>query len=777
MCGMDRLRKIVHIFFYFMLFPGMILSQELHRVHIRVQGDGGKKGLESVVVHVDEFLQTGITNSQGNCVLKLPSGVFTFEFRLLGYVPRVEKIRIVDSSLHKITLVPAVVDIEEVRVVQSAGTSLGQHAGLSSISISKQDLASITNLGGICDPLKAVQFLPGVSSSGEGSCNYNVRGGGNGQNVVILDNAPIFNPNHILGFFSVFNPEVISTLKLYKGNMPADRGGRAASIMDIKLRNGNSNKLKCSMLVGNIASEMTCDIPLQKGRSSILISGRRAYPDIYLVASPNEKLKDSHLNFYDLNIKTNTIINENQRLSMSFYSGQDKMAAQNIFTQWSNRIASLNWDQTYKNDLYLRTSLFGNQFNYESGYEAQNRFTLGGGLSIVGGKQDVIYQINRNASASMGISVQHDRFSAGDLSVEANKEEIAHFDFPSSKGIESALYFAGNVKLWNRLSVDVGTRFSFFNRAGDEQRNRSKSEAIYQKGTLYPKAAASYNQIEPRVNLRYAFAPSQYLVASYNRMAQYIHLLQSSSTYVPMDYWISCSEKVKPQLADQWTLGYRKNPIDNVGLEFSAECYYKKLANAMDYKAGADILMNNNVENELVFGEGRAYGLELMLKKSTGTITGWMSYTLSRSELKMEGINNHAWYRAQQDRTHDFSIVLNGQLSEKVSWSANWVYYTGKAVSFPKGKYLFAGSVVNLYGDRNQDRMPDYHRLDVGLKWIVKKKGSRETYFDFSLFNAYGRKNTYSIFFNEVDELTGVTQSVKIYLFSVIPSISMGYKF
>ena len=774
---MRRMIKIVHIFVYVMLFSGFVKSQEMYQVHVKVLDDRNEKGLQSVVVHVNEFLQTEITDQNGDCIFNLPSGVYTYELRLLGYMPKSTKIRVSGSDHLKIMLTPTSFDIEEVRVVQSSGFTSGKGDGLSSMSLSQQDLSSIANFGGISDPLKAIQFLPGVSSGGDGRSEFHVRGGSYGQNVVILDNAPVFNPNHLLGFFSVFNPEVISSLKLYKGNMPASRGGRASSITDIKLRNGDANKLSYSMMVGNIASEMTCDIPLQKGKSSILISGRKAYPDIYLGASTNKKLKESKLNFYDLNIKTSSIINEHQRISLSFYSGQDKMSTQNIFTQWANKVASINWDQTYGEHLYSRTSLFGNKFDYESGYEAQNQFSLGGGLSTIGGKQDFIYQINKNTAASMGFSTQYDRFSAGDLNIIANKEVISHLDFPSSSANESAVFFAGNLTLLSKLHVDFGTRFSFFKRDGNYGQNIQKSEAIYQEGEVYPEASVSYNKFEPRLNIRYSLSQNQLIVACYNRMAQYIHLLQSNSTYVPMDYWISSSGNIKPQLTDQWTLGYKMDVHESRGLEFSAEWYYKKLGNAMDYKSGADILMNNNVEEELIFGKGRAYGLEFLLKKQTGVIRGWMSYTLSRSELKMEGINDNSWYPAQQDRTHDFSIVLTGQLSKNVSLTANWVYYTGKAVTFPVGKYLLSGSVVNLYGDRNQNRMPDYHRLDVGAKWILKKNGSGETYFDFSLFNAYGRKNTYSIIFNEEDELSGVTQSVKVYLFSVVPSISMGYKF
>jgi len=774
---MKQLERIICILTFILFISGQVKSQNTFPVQIEVLETESEKVLKSVVVYVNELQQKEITDPKGTCLFNLPAGTYTIELRMLGYAPQSNKLCISGPTQRKFLLPPTTIDIEEVRVVKNRRIPNDQINRLSTVCLTGQEMLSVPNFGGICDPLKIIQLLPGVSSGGDGSSEFFVRGGESGQNVVILDNAPVFNPNHLLGFFSVLNPEVISSLELYKGNMPATKGGRASSIMDIKLRSGDANNFRCSALCGNIASELTVDIPLMKGKSSMLISGRRAYPDIYLKVSPNKKLKDSQLNFYDLNIKSNCIINDRQRITLSFYSGGDKMSTQNIFTDWANKVASINWDQAFGDQLFSRTSIFGNKFNYQSGYEAQNRFTLNGGLNIIGGKQDFLFQINKNTTASLGFSMQQDRFDAGDLIITSQNEIINQWGFQSSLANESSLFLAGNFSLGSKFNLDLGARFSFFTRDEYYEQNTRKSEFIVAENTAGEETLSTYNNFEPRINLRYSFSENQFIVASYNRMAQYIHLLQSNTTNVPMDYWIPCSKKVKPQLADQWSIGYHCKSKGKIGLEFSVESYYKNLNNAMDYQPGADILMNNDVENELIFGKGRAYGLELLLKKQAGSIQGWISYTLSRTEKRIDGINNYTWYPARQDRTHDFAIVLSGRLSQKFSLSANWIYYTGHAVTFPIGKYLVSGSVVNFYGERNSDRMPDYHRLDIGAKWILKKNRTGESYLNFSLFNAYGRKNAYAIFFKEEKELSGITETIKVYLFSVVPSISLGYKF
>ena len=734
-----------------------------------------------------------ISNVYGFYSLTLPKGEYTIEYRFIGYDSKQFAVTLDQNVKRNAELLPKSEMLQQVEVT---GEKLGENLKTTEMGVEKisvKDVESIPVLFGEKDIMKTMQLLPGVKSAGEGSSGFYVRGGGADQNLILLDEAPVYNASHLLGFFSVFNSDALKDVKLYKGGAPAEFGGRLSSVMDIKMKEGNSKQYSASGGIGLISSRLTLEGPVVKDKGSFIVSGRRTYVDQFLRFSNDERLNGSSLYFYDLNAKANYQIGDNDRIFVSGYLGRDNFGFGEQFQfDWGNITSTARWNHIYNSKLFGNATFIYSKYNYKIGIGiGEDNFEIGSEIQDFNVKKDFSYYLNSNNTIKFGANVIHHTFRPGDIEV-SDGLGFTIDDISVKHSVESAAYLSNDQKIGKRLALTYGLRFSNFTQIGPGEVFSFDPEGNITDTAYYHtnERVASYNGLSPRFGFNIILNETSSLKGGYSRTYQFVHLISNSTSSTPTDIWLPSSNTIKPQIANQYSLGYFRNFSKNT-IEFSAEAYYKGLQNTIDYRDGAEITLNPLVEGELLFGIGRAYGLELLVKKRRGKFTGWVSYTISKTENKIDGINNGTWFSAKQDRTHDVSIVGIYNLNERLTFSASWVYYTGNAVTFPSGKYEINGEVVNYYTERNGYRMPDYHRMDVGVTLNNKKtklvtdvdtgnqmevKKRFESSWNFSVYNAYGRENAYSISFQE-NEVTGQTEAVQLALFKIIPSVSYNFKF
>ncbi len=761
----------------FILILQISLAQKVSVIGYIRDAETGED-LIGATVYVEQILTGTISNEYGFYSLNLNKGFYTFHVSYLGYQTQSFTLSVDDKVTQNIKLLPVSEQISEVVVSTDAvnqniiGTEMG------TFKLDPKIIKAIPVLLGEQDVLKTIQLMPGVATTGEGGTGFFVRGGQADHNLVLLDDAPVYNPSHLLGFFSVFNSDALNDVKLYKGGVPAQYGGRASSVLDIRMREGNSERYAASGGIGIISSRITLEGPLGNNGSSFLISGRRTYADLFLLFAKNEMLKSSKLYFYDLNMKTHFDIGEKDRIYFSGYMGRDALKTSIFGFDWGNKAGIVRWTHVFSSKLFSNTSLIYNDYNYDTQADLDFNFSLKAGITGKTIKQRFTYYAHKNHTLMFGFELNNHIFKPGSLKLLSPQTEEQNFNMEEKFGNENAFYFSNEHKILPQLTVNYGIRYSHFTRSGQSNEysfdieGNATDTTFYSDGLKY----SPYNYFEPRLNANYVFNQNLSIKAGYNRMTQFIHLLQNATAGTPIDYWIPSSPIVKPQIADQISIGVFRN-LANHNYKLSTELYYKNMKNQIDYKTGASLLLNDLVETELLFGKGKAYGAEFLIEKTQGTFTGWIAYTLSRSLRKIEGINRGNWYSSRQDRIHDLSIVAMYQLTPSVNLSASWVYYTGDAVTFPAGKYIIDGYIANLYTERNGYRMPDYHRLDVGMTWTIANRGNYRSELNFSVYNAYCQKNPYSYVFSEDSENPGQTKTTMIYLFSAIPSISWNFKF
>lgn len=750
--------------------------------------------LIGVTIFVKELPGTGtVTNVYGFYSLTLPKGEYTIQYSFVGYKTIPFKVNLIQSIKKNVELSE---DSETLKTFEVSAVQEDENIRSNDIGITKVDIKEIESipvLFGERDVMKTLQLMPGVKSGGEGSAGFFVRGGSSDQNLILLDEAPVYNASHLLGFFSVFNSDAIKDLKLYKGGMPAEYGGRLSSVMDIKMKDGNSKEMEVSGGIGLISSKLTIEAPIVKDKGSFIISGRRTYADMFLKLSSNETQRDASLYFYDLNLKANYQINENNRLFLSGYFGRDNLGYSDLFGfNWGNATGTLRWNHLFSDKLFSNTSFIYSHYNYKIEIGSAG-FKIASKIEDITIKEDMDYFLNDKNKIKFGGSVIYHTFDPGEISSTEEDALLNDTKIENRYSFESALYLSNEQKFGSLFTLTYGVRYSNFTQIGPGEIYTYDKDGNITDTTSYDKleSVVSYNGLEPRIAANYTLNEISSLKASYSRSYQYLHLLSNSSSGNPTDAWMPSSNNIKPEIADQVSLGYFKN-LKNNTYEFSVETYYKILDNTIDYKTGAKVTLNPTVEGELLYGEGRAYGAEFFLKKKKGKFTGWVSYTLSRSENKFEQINKGSWYPAKQDRTHDVSVVAMYALSERMKISSSFVFYTGGAVTFPTGKYIIDNQTINLYSDRNGSRMPNYHRMDVGFTLdnkkfkevknfetneIEKVKKKVESSWNFSLYNVYGRENAYSITFRENENDPTKTEIIQLSLFKIIPSISYNFRF
>lgn len=719
------------------------------------------------------------TNSYGFYTLTLPAGNYTLIYQYVGYNSREENVTLQSNITLNINLASVSRDLEEVVVRTERADKNVSATQMGMFKLDPKQIESVPVLFGEKDIIKTLQLTPGVKAAGEGNAGFYVRGGAADQNLVLLDEAPVYNASHMLGFFSVFNSDAIKDVTLYKGAAPAEFGGRGSSVMDIKMRDGNNKRLSASGGIGIIASRLTVEGPIVKDKGSFIISGRRTYADLFLKLSNEERMNQSKLYFYDLNVKGNYQLSKKDRVFLSGYFGRDVFGFSNVFGfDWGNATATARWNHIINSKMFSNTSLIFSNYNYriKLGFDNED-ITVKSAIQDWNLKEDISFTPNPNNNIKFGFNIIHHTFKPGSVTVGGNSN-FNNQSLSGRKAVEGAVYVQNDMRISDKLGVQYGLRYSGFNFMGaatvytfDKDGNKT-STRVYDNG----ESIKYYGGLEPRIAAKYALNAVSSVKASYNRSYQYMHLLSNSTTSSPTDLWVPSSNNVKPQIVDQYAAGYFRNFRDNM-FELSVEAYYKTLQNQIDYRNGADMIFNEEVEGELVYGKGKAYGIEILLRKQTGRLTGWISYTLSRSLRQFDEINNGSEYPARQDRIHDLAIVGMYDLTKKLKLSANWIYYTGSAVTFPSGKYEVNGMQVPYYTERNGYRMPAYHRLDIGLTWTTRKTERTERSWNFSLYNAYGRQNAYTINFRQNEDNPQQTEAVRVALFTWVPSITYNFKF
>jgi hypothetical protein len=738
--------------------------------------------LIGATVYVKELKNGTTSNVYGFYAISLIPGNYTIIFSYVGFEPHEKYFELKENITYDIELNVAREELEEVVITGTAINENVTRTEMSTINLDSKTISEIPALMGEVDIIKAIQLLPGVQTISEGSSGFSVRGGSMDQNLILLDEATVYNASHLLGFFSVFNNDAIKDVKLYKGDIPASAGGRLSSLLDVRMKDGNMKKFSGTGGIGTISSRLTLEGPIVKDKASFIVSGRRTYADIFIKLFGNEDIRDNRIYFYDLNAKANYNLDNKNRIYASAYYGKDIFKNPDFKMGWGNRTFTLRWNHLFSQKMFSNFSFIHSDFDYELGVPegSVNSFEWISNLKDFGGKADFTVFINPNNTLRFGGSSTYHRFTPGTARGLGEEAFFTEYVVQNNNALESGVYVSNEQKIGARLTMKYGLRFSHFVNIGestiynyDELYNVGDS-ITYGKGEMF----SPYYGFEPRVGATFLLNEVSSVKASYARTRQYVHLAQNSTAGTPLDVWFPSSPNVKPQIADQFAVGYFRNFRNNT-IETSAEVYYKQIDNAIDFKDHADLLLNQEFEGELRFGEAWAYGLELLAKYNIHKFNGWVSYTLSRTERRIDGINNNQKYLATYDKPHDISVVINYNVSKRISAGATWVYSTGSAVTFPTGRFVFGNKVTPIFSERNAYRLPDYHRLDLSFTLRSKEKPGRDWShaWNFSLYNAYGRKNPWVINFKEEPDNPNETYAEMIYLFSFVPAITFNFNF
>lgn len=766
---------------FLILFGLSAHAQQKHTISGTVEAKSSGEVLIGAIIKVKELPAAGaVSNEYGFYSITVPEGKYTLSVSYLGYQVSEQELTLDKNITQNIQLADEGQQMQEVVI-----SSEREDANITrnEMGVMKLDIKTANKLPVIMgerDILKTMQLMPGIASAGDGNSGFYVRGGGPDQNLILLDEAPVYNASHLLGFFSTFNSDAIKDVTVYKGSIPAEFGGRVSSVLDIQMNEGNNKDYHVSGGIGLISSKLNVEGPIQKGKSSFLITGRRTYADMFLKLSNNENLKNSQLYFYDLNAKVNYTINDKNRLFLSGYFGKDVLGFNNVFGfDWGNTTGTARWSHVVNSKLFSSTSLIYSDYKYNIGISAAGfDFDIKSKIQDWNLKEEFTWYASTNHNVKFGFNTIYHTMEPGNIVASSEKSQVNNTNIETRYAWENSAFISDEWKITDKVHLNFGLRGSSFTLLGPgtfydfDKDGNTVDSSVYTSGEFIE----TYFNAEPRVALNYIINGQTSIKAAYARGAQYLHLMSNSNTGNPTDLWIPSSKNVKPQIADQYSLGLYRNFKENT-YEFSAEVYYKDMQNQIDYRNGAQLNGNTRIESELLYGVGRAYGLELFFKKKFGRFNGWIGYTLSRTERKIDGINNGEWYVSRYDRTHDVSLVGMYDLSERWTLSAVWVYNTGNAVTYPAGKYELDGETYFYYTDRNASRMPAYHRLDLGATYTKITKKGRESSWSFSIYNAYNRYNPYSIEFQQNEFSPQQTEAVQTSLFGIVPSITYNFKF
>jgi CarboxypepD_reg-like domain/TonB-dependent Receptor Plug Domain len=757
------------------------------------------EALIGVSVFVTETKGGGVTNEYGFYSITLPPANYTLHYSYVGYSTITKVINLDKNVRTDIELSGEEQQLQEVIVQAGIEQANVQNLEMSTNKLDIKTIQRIPAFLGEADVIKSLQLLPGVSTVGEGASGFNVRGGSVGQNLILLDEAPVYNSSHLLGFFSVFNPDVVKDTKLYKGGIPARYGGRLSSLLDVRLKEGNSKKLEVTGGIGTIFSRLAIEAPIIKDKASFIVAVRRSYIDI--LARPFVTLLQNGgaLNFYDITLKTNYNINPKNRVYLSGFFGRDNFKFdRNQGFSWGNATATLRWNHIFNDRLFSNfTAVYSNyDYSLQFGRDEKDSFKWNSLISNYIFKPQFTYFINSNNELNFGAEAIYYNFEPANAKGVSNGQPT-DVSLEKKYNLETSVYLSNSQKISKSFTLDYGLRYSWFNSFGPGtaytyndtipgRRRTPISEKRYASG----EAIASYGNLEPRVSFKVQVDETSSIKGSYNRMVQYLHLISNTTASNPLDVWNPSSNNIKPQLGDQYTLGYFKDIGKSRMYELSIEGYWKNTQNQVDYIDGADLLINRYLEGDLLSGEGRAYGLETYFQKKTGRLTGWVSYTLGRTELKVDGINQNNWYPTRFNQTHNLKIAGFYELNKRWSVSANFIYTSGTPATFPTSRFVSQGILVpyNANESRGNVNLPDYHRLDVSFRLEGKrqKRGKdrkNSDYWVFGVYNLYARQNPFSIYFSQTDQRVPSGQPISsqatqlAIIGTVVPSISYNFKF
>lgn len=760
-------------------FSTFVIAQQTYSVSGTVKDKKNGELLIGVTVKVSEDPSINVVaNEYGFYSLSLPEGNYTIIISNSGYKDFEQQIKVDQNIKLDLPLIQQEAISKSIDEVVITGIKKDKNlstAQMGTETLSIKNIEKLPVLFGEKDVMKTIQLLPGIKSNGEGSSGFSVRGGATDQNLILLDEAPVYNASHLLGFFSTFNSDALKDASIIKGNSPAQYGGRLSSVLDVKMKDGNNQDYNVNGGIGLISSRVSVEGPIQKEKSSFIVSGRRTYADLFLKA--NKDYKDNKLYFYDLNLKANYQLNENNRLYLSAYFGRDVLGLGNTFsTDWGNTTATLRWNSIINSKLFSNTSFIYSNYDYKISLKSNdNVFDLNSKIQDWNLKQDFTWFAGNKHSVRFGLqSIYHTLTPSS-----ASGTSVSSFPRNPRYSWENALYINDDFKATEKLTINYGVRLSLFSVLGGDTFNTYENGNLTESRFLEKgKFGKTYVNPEPRITANYRINEVSSVKGGYSRNTQNLHLLSNSNSGNPTDQWIGSSYTVKPEIADQISAGYSRN-FKNNNYEINAEVYYKSMQNQIDFKNGAQIGFDtgSDVENELLFGKGRAYGLELIAKKKSGKLTGWISYTLSKTERKINGINNNEWYNARMDKTHDLSVVATYQFNEKWSMSGLFLYSTGNAVTFPTGKYELNGQTIFQYSNRNADRMPAYHRMDLSATYEPSSNKRFKGSWTFGIYNLYGRENAYTITFEDNPNNPGTTRAMQTSLFRWVPNITYNFKF
>jgi len=786
------------LFCLFLLSNALSGQNDQYTISGYIRDASNGEELIGVNVVINELRTGSTTNNYGYYSISLPPGKYTISIQYIGFETIERQITLDQDLKLNLELKENSTQLEEVVV---SSEKIDQNVSSVEMSVAQLDVKDVKKMPallGEVDIIRTLTLLPGISTVGEASNGFNVRGGNSDQNLILLDEAPIYNSSHLFGFFSIFNADAVKDVKLYKGGIPSRYGGRLSSVVDVRQKDGNNREFSGTGGLGLLSSRLLLEGPLVKEKSAFMLAGRRSYADIFLGLSPDETISQNTLYFYDFNAKLNYILGENDRLYLSGYYGRDIFEINDLFGfQWGNATTSLRWNHLFSDKLFSNFTAIFSDYTYELGTpedEAFN-FRLQSTIQDYHFKNQYTWYANSKSQFDFGFEGIYYRFKPGTITgtVELQlQEEFA---------LEPSLYFSHEYKISPLLTIQYGVRYSSFYNLGKQTKNIYQNQDLpelnevvetkeYESGEII-EAYNGWEGIEPRIAVNYRLDDEKSIKLSYNRTRQYIHLISNTTAPTPVDLYRPAGMHIKPATVNQVAGGYFQNFLDNK-YELSLETYYKDFQNIVDYRNGAELIFNETIETEILAGIGRSYGLEVYLRKQQGKLTGWLSYTLSKTELKVDGVNPNLainageWYPANYDKRHDISLVLNYQLTKKWDIGMNFTYQTGRPITPPEGKFQIEDYVVPIYRDRNSYRIPDYHRLDLSANYTPPKVEGKKFYSSWSIgiYNVYARRNAYSIYFEQQPNADGATttnlntQAVQLSIFgTIIPSVTWNFNF
>jgi hypothetical protein len=787
-------RLTVLLFSLFLLLPPLHAQQEVE-LRGRITDKYTGTPLTGATISVSSIRKGSLSDTSGTYKLTLPPGDAHIIVSYLGYRGVDTLLTLSHSMVLDFQLIPAALEYNEVRVTADARHDLVNEVQMSEVYLKQKEIASLPALLGEADPLRMLQLTPGVQSSTEGGMGFFVRGGGVDQNLVLFDNAVIYNPGHLLGFLSVFNPDIISEVSLSKAGIPARFGGRLSSVVRVNTTRGASEKLRFKGQIGLVSSRISLNRSFNQARSSFFLSARRASIDLLvkplimpLMKKSSPYFRDSDYSFYDLSAGLTHRLGKRDIISFSSFFGEDdygftrSSVRGKIGMNWGNTVLSGRWTHFIKDSLSVTSSVSHSAYRFDLiGAQSDYSFGIASSISDYSVKSQATYLLT-NHKINAGMELTHHSFTPNDIRVDASGLMIDFLEFNKLYAYEGGIFAEDEVLLEGPLSFAFGLRYSFFNQVGPYREYLYNDLSQIFDSTLFPagKSLAFYDHLEPRISMRYQLNDLSSIKASWMSMAQYVHLATSSTVSLPTDIWLPSSRTIQPQRGSQWSLGYFRK-LHNNRFEASAEIYYKDSHNQLEFIRGVvNNSLNMTLDDNLATGDGHSYGAEFFLRKSEGDFTGWISYTLARAVRQFDKINEGKVYPAKYDRRHDLSVATMYQLSDFWEFSAVFVYVTGNAFTVPVGRYMIQGNLVNEYGKVNNYRMPAYHRLDLAAtRTRITRQGNLSSW-SFSVYNAYNRANPFYIYFETSGDLDKYQLTVTprlVSLFPVIPSVSWRFEF